>query len=167
MRASPIGTLAVALALVATAALAADKKNLLKPANKVDSWRFEQHEQGKGTIKADGDAIALETTEAGGESWHVQAVMAGIGLTDGKEYEVKFKAKADPARSVSLNAMIDEDDWHTIGLTEEIELTKDWKDYAFTFKADGVAKENKNRLSFIIGGDKGKVWVKDMTLTEK
>ena len=30
---------------------AAEKTNLLKPANKVDSWRFEQHEQAKGTIE--------------------------------------------------------------------------------------------------------------------
>ena len=63
--------------------------------------------------------------------------------------------------------MIDVDDWHTIGLAEEVELTKDWKDFSTTFKAEGVNKEKKNRISFIVGGDKGKVWLKDVTLTEK
>src|SRR5688572_13524370 len=52
--------------LVATAALAAaddkdkkpaedkaDAKNLLKDANKPESWRLEEHESAKGTMKAD------------------------------------------------------------------------------------------------------------------
>ena len=167
MKRSP---LVVALLLTLTAGLAiaaADKANLLKPTNKVESWRFEQHEQAKGTIKADGDAILFETTNADGEAWHVQAVQNGLDLQEGKEYTLTYKAKADPARSISVNAMIDVDDWHTIGLAEEVELTKDWKDFSTTFKAEGVNKEKKNRISFIVGGDKGKVWLKDVTLTEK
>ena len=163
--------LTIALTLTLTAALAfgaADKANLLKPTNKVDSWRFEQHEQGKGAAKAADDAIEFEVTTPGGEAWHVQAVQTGLDLKEGKEYTLSYKAKADPARTISVNAMIDQDDWHTIGLAEEVELTKDWKDYSSTFKAEGVnGKDRKNRISFILGGDKGKVWLKDVTLTEK
>jgi Carbohydrate binding domain len=159
---------ALLVGLLTTAlALAADKPNLLKPANKVDSWRFEQHEQAKGTIKADGDAILLECTAPDGEAWHVQAVQAGLPLKEGKEYVLSYKAKAEPARTISINAMIDKEDWHTIGLAEEVELTADWKDYSSTFKAEGVDGGGKNRISVIAGGDKGKVWLKDMTLTEK
>jgi hypothetical protein len=162
-------TLALALlTLTAGVALAAEKANLLKPTTKIDSWRFEQHEQGKGTIKAaDDGAIEFDVTNADGEAWHVQAVQAGLDLKDGKEYTLHYKAKADPGRSIQVNAMIDADDWHTVGLQEDVELGKGWKDYSSTFTAENVNKEKKNRVSFVLGGEKGKVWVKDVTLTEK
>jgi hypothetical protein len=148
-------------------ALAADKPNLAKPTNKADSWRQEQHETGKGTLKIDGDAAVFETTETSTESWHVQATMTGLDLKEGKEYEISFKAKADPARTIQLSAMIDKDDWHPIGLSEVIDMTKEWKEYKFTFKAEGVAEEKKNRISFMLGADKGTMSIKDLVITEK
>ena len=166
MKRSILVVLTLALA-TGIALAAADKPNLLKPTNKVDTWRFEQHEQGKGAAKADGDAIVFETTTPGGEAWHVQAVQHGLDLKEGKEYTLSYKAKADADRTISVNAMIDVDDWHTIGLAEEVVLTKDWKDYSTTFKAENVDKDKKNRISFILGGEKGKVWLKDVKLTEK
>jgi hypothetical protein len=163
-------TLSAIAAMVAMSfglVLAADKANLLAPTNKLENWRFEQHEQGKGTAAVEGDAIVFDVTAAGGEPWHVQAVRPGLDLKEGKEYTLTYKAKGDPARTIQVNAMIDVDDWHTVGLTEDVELTKDWKEYSSTFKAEGVNAMKKNRVGFIIGGDKGKVWIKDMTLTEK
>jgi hypothetical protein len=158
---------AVTLALCVGAAVAAEKAGLGKPSDKADSWRFEQHEGGKGSMKIEGDAAVFETTATDGEDWHVQAVMTGLDLKDGKEYVLKFKAKADPARTIHLSAMIDRDDWHTIGLTEDAEMTKEWKDFDFTFKAENVAAEKKNRIGFTLGGDKGKVWVKELVIAEK
>ena len=163
-------SLAIALAacLLASAADApkSDAKNLLKPTNKPDSWRFEQHEQGKGSIAADGDAIVFDVTAVDGTDWHVQAYQIDLDLKDGKEYVVTFKAKASADRSVHYNAMIDQEDWHPIGLDENVDLTKDWKDYKYEFKAENTAAK-KNRIGLQLGNENGKVWVKDMTLTEK
>ena len=148
-------------------ALAADKPNLAKPGNKAESWRLEQHEGGKGNMKIDGDSAVFETIAVDSEGWHVQATMTGLDLKEGKEYVVTFKAKSEPARTIHFSAMIDQDDWHPIGLSEDIEMTKDWKDVKFTFKAEGIAPEKKNRVSFILGGEKGVVMVKELTITEK
>lgn len=157
-------TLTTGLALAATA----DKANLLKPTHQVGSWRFEQHEQAKGAIRSTNDgAIEFEVTNADGEAWHVQAVQTNLDLADGKEYTLRYQAKADAGRSIQVNAMIDVDDWHTIGLAEDVDLGKEWKDYTATFKAEGANKEKKNRISFVLGGERGKVWLKDVTLTEK
>jgi hypothetical protein len=165
-----VASLAVALTacLLASAADApkADGKSLLKPANKPDSWRFEQHEQGKGSIAADGDAIVFDVTAVDGTDWHVQAYQIDLDLKDGKEYVLTFKAKASADRSVHCNAMIDQEDWHPIGLDENVDLTKDWKDHKYEFKAENTAAK-KNRVGFQLGNEKGKVWVKDMVLTEK
>jgi hypothetical protein len=159
--------IATILLLSVGIAFAADKPNLGKPSNKAENWRFEQHEAGKGTMKIDGDAAVFETTNTDDQDWHVQAVMTGLDLKDGKEYVVSFKAKGEPARTIKLAGTIDVDDWHASGLNEEVELTKDWKDYSFTFTADSVAADKKNRVAFILGGDKGTVMVKDLTITAK
>jgi len=138
-------------------------ENLLKPANKVENWRFEQDEDGKGKISVDGDAILFEVTAVDGTEWHVQAFQTPLDLKEGKEYTITFKAKADDVREVGVQGGIDEEDWHLIGLDEKAELGKDWKDFKYTFTANDV-KEKKNRVGFVLGGAKGKVWVKDLVL---
>jgi hypothetical protein len=155
----------MAATLVAVAAEPA--KNLLKDANKPARWQFEQHEQAKGSMKADQDAILFDVTNVDGELWHVQVFMHDVEFKEGKEYTLTYKAKGDPARSITATATIDEDDWHAIGLQEEVELTKDWKEQSHTFKPENVVKPGKNRLGFFLGNEKGKVWIKDVSLTEK
>ena len=118
-------------------------------------------------MKADDDAILFDVTAVDGELWHVQTFMHDTEFKEGKEYTLTYKAKADPARSITATATIDEDDWHSIGLQEDAELTKDWKEQTHTFKAENVVKPDKNRLGFFLGNEKGKVWIKDLTLTEK
>lgn len=153
---------AIFLALVALE----DAPNMLKPTNKVDSWRFEQHDGGKGEIKVDGDAIKFTVKETDGTDWHVQAIQTDLDLKEGKEYTVKFKAKASDDRSVGVHAGIDQEDWHQIGLGDSAYLTKEFKEQSFTFTASNVVAK-KNRIAIVIGLDKGDVWIKDMTLTEK
>jgi hypothetical protein len=155
----------VALSIVSLA-FADAGGNLLKPTNKVESWRFEQHEGGKGSLKADGDAMVFTITDVDGTDWHVQAVQPDLDLMADKEYVLKFQIKASEDRNVHVAAMIDKDDWHEIGLSETISVGKDFQNQEFTFKAANVA-EKKNRISLTLGDAKGTVTVKDMTLTEK
>jgi hypothetical protein len=147
-------------------AFADEPKNLLKPTNKVDSWRLEEHEGGKGTVKADEDAIVFHVTKVTGTDWHVQAVQTDLDLKDGREYTLKFKAKCDSSCTVGINAMIDQEDWHQIGLGEQITLGKEYQEHKFTFRADSVAPK-KNRISVTLGLETATVSIKDMTLTEK
>lgn len=155
-----------AVSLLLAALLAADAKNLLKPTNKPESWRFEQHEGGKGGLKAEGDAIAFEVTNVTGTDWHVQAYQVDLDLAEGKEYVVKFQIKASENRSLMVAAGIDQDDWHGIGLNESLFVGKEYKPYEITFRAENVAPK-KNRIGFVLGESKGTVFVKDFTLTAK
>ncbi|HSI33745.1 MAG TPA: carbohydrate binding domain-containing protein, partial [Tepidisphaeraceae bacterium] len=95
--------------------------------------------------------------------WHVQANQTGIDLAEGKEYTLSFQAKADKERPIMIQAMIDQDDWHAIGLAEQVDITKEFKPYTFTFKAENVVK-GKNRITIQVGQEKGKVWIKDAKL---
>jgi hypothetical protein len=158
-------TVSICLALTVLA-VADEPKNLLNPTNKVESWRWEEHEGGKGAVKADGDAIVFHVAKVTGTDWHVQAVQTNLDLKDGHEYTLKFKAKCDSGCTIGINAMIDQEDWHQIGLNEQITTSKEYKEYQYTFRADGVVPK-KNRISVLLGFEAGTVFVKDMTLTEK
>ena len=125
---------------------------------------MEQAETGKGAVKVEDETAIFTVTEVSGTDWHVQAVQADLNLIEGKEYTLTFQAKADSARSIGINAMIDQDDWHPIGLSEEPFLGKEFDTYKFTFRAEGVASK-KNRISVALGGSKGIVTIKSMTLT--
>jgi hypothetical protein len=147
-------------------AFAEEPTNLLKPTNKVESWRWEEHEGGKGTIKAEGDAIVFHVTKVTGTDWHVQAVQADLDLKEGQEYTLTFKAKCDASCVAGVNAMIDQEDWHPIGLGEQVTLGKEYREFKYPFRADGVAPR-KNRITLVLGIQTGTVSVKDMVLTEK
>lgn len=153
-----------ALCLLELFAWADAPKNLLKPINKIDSWRYELAETGKGSVKAVEDTVVFTVTETTGTDWHVQAVQADLDLVEGKEYTLTFQAKADSARSIGVNAMIDKDDWHLIGLAEEPFLGKEYDTFRYTFRAENVLSK-KNRITVVLGGSKGIVTIKEMTLT--
>jgi hypothetical protein len=145
---------------------AEDGKNLLKPVNKAESWRLEQHEGAKATLKADDDAVVIDATKLTGTNWHIQAFQVDLDLKEGKEYTLKLKLAASHPRKVLLVAMIDTDDWHEIGLHEDLSVDKEVRSFDFTFRATGIVTK-KNRIGFVMGDETGDLIVKDMTLTEK
>lgn len=81
-----------------------DLANLLKATNKVDSWRFEQAEGGKGKVTAEEEWIAFKVTDITGTDWHVQAIQAGLDLKENVEYKLTFEIKADVCRTAVVNA---------------------------------------------------------------
>jgi hypothetical protein len=155
------------LMMASVVAFAEEPKNLLKPVNKAESWRLEEHEGGKGTLKIDGSAVVIESTKVTGTDWHVQAVMTGLDLKEGQEYILKFKAKSEGTNYLGINMGIDEEDWHQIGLGEQIVVGKTAKDHEFRFRAENVNTKMKNRLTFAVGLETCKITISDLTLTAK
>ena len=159
-----IGLLTFFLAMATNAADPA--KNLLKTTNDVKSWNFEEHESGKGAISAEGDSIVFDVKEVTGTDWHVQAYQLDLDLKEGKQYVLAFEIKGTNNQNVSCAASIGEEDWHDIGLREEMYLSKEFKKQEYTFYATGVVSK-KNRIGFVLGNNRGTVTVKEMVLTEK
>jgi hypothetical protein len=147
-------------------AFADDAKNLLKPVNKAESWRLEQHEGAQATLKAGDDAVVIDATKLTGTNWHIQAFQVDLDLKEGKEYTLKVKLAASHPRKVLLIAGIDKEDWHEIGLHEDLSVEKEARSFDFTFRATGVVA-GKNRIGFVLGDETGDLIVKDMSLTEK
>jgi len=140
--------------------------NLLKPVNDDESWQFEQHKNGEGTISADGDSIVFEILETGSERWHVQAYQIGLDLEEGAEYTVSFEIKGDSTTAVvELAGSIMIDNWRNIGLHREIPLTREFVKHEVTFWPEKVLKD-KNRIGIVLGRQKGKVTVRNLVLTK-
>ncbi len=173
MRSLLVSALLLVFPLAAFAAEEAPSKdakseanNLLQPTNDLESWVFELNDEGQGEMKVDGDAIVFTTTKTTGTDWHVQAYQPGLDLKEGKDYVVKFQMKSPDKVTVLLVGQIHQENWHEIGLHEEVHPGDEYKDYEYEFTATDVADKN-NRIGFVLGFDKGEVRVKDMTLTEK
>lgn len=159
---------ALAFTCLTVVAFAADVlPSLLKPTTKIENWELEQHDGAKAAARIDGDAVAITVEAITGTDWNVQLIQAGLDLREGKNYEVSFKAKASASRAIQVYAGVAEDDFHAIGLDELITLTKEWREHRVAFKAEGVAAKNNNRLGFLLGQEKGTVWLKDVTLVAK
>lgn len=155
------------LFVVGAVAFADDAPNLLKSSNKMEAWRLEEHEGGKGTIKVDEKGVVITSTKVTGTDWHVQAVMTGLDLTEGKDYVLKFKAKADSLVSVGVNLGIDEEDWHLIGFGEQLTIGKTATEHEFRFRAENVNTKKKNRLTIAVGTETCQVTLTDLSLTAK
>ena len=139
---------------------------LLKATNKVDSWTFETSGNGKGTIKEDGDAITFSTTVTGDENWHVQAYQANVDLEEGATYSLSFEIKSPDSVTVLLMGIINEEDWHEIGLHEEVSTEDEYRKKSFAFIATDTVKGN-NRIGFALGDYEGDVSVRNMQLIKK
>jgi hypothetical protein len=159
--------LAISMVLFVPALVVAeDAQNLLKPVNKAESWRLEQHEGAQATLKIADDAVVINATKLTGTDWHIQVFQTNLDLKEGKEYTVKLKLTASQPRRVLLVANIDTPDWHEIGLHESLSVDKEVRPFEFTFKATDVVSK-KNRIGFSLGEETGDLIVKEMTLTEK
>lgn len=117
-------------------------------------------------MKPDDDAMLFTVAKVDGTEWHLQAYQVGIDLREGGQYVVSFKARASAKRVTQLYVGVNEDDFHPVGLDELIDLGPEWRSFTFTFRARDVAQKN-NRVGFVLGHEKGSIWIKDLTLTPK
>lgn len=96
-----------------------------------------------------------------GPDWHVQAHVTGLDFKPDTYYTVKFKVKSDRYRSIATNAMIDQDDWHNIGMSTTVGITDHETEQVVSFKTKNTVA-NHGRISFVLGATTGTVWILDL-----
>jgi hypothetical protein len=110
-----------------------------------------------------GRVLHASLTQAGLQPWHFQVHQVGHTLEDGRLYTVSFAAKADPPRAISVHARYDLEDWRMVGLNERVDLDEQWREFSFTFRAQGPLPEH-TRLSFSNASTPGEVWYAGVSL---
>lgn len=110
--------------------------------------------------------ITLAVTKASGTGWHAQLLQSGLRLQDGKEYTLRFRARADKsAYPLTVNASRDREDWRNLGLQRRVRLGTTPETYEFAFSASG-AEADYSRITFELGESAGVVTLSDISLRE-
>lgn len=137
--------------------------NLLSPTANKDSWLFETAEGGEGKVEVVDNTIVFETVKSTGTNWHVHAYQGGLELVNGARYSLRFKLKSPDLCNVTVIAMLNEEDWHEVGLNESIDANREFTEYSFTFSPHDASPSN-NRISFELGSSRGIVMLQDVVL---
>ena len=116
------------------------------------------------TLAAEGNACRVDIATVDGANWHARITKLFDDPQAGATYTLRFRAKADAPRRIWLGGFIDEPDWHSIGLGQDVPLTEAWQDYRYEFQAKDLAAENL--IIFNVGDQTGTVWIADFTLTK-
>ncbi len=138
--------------------------DLLKSATDLSSWTLEQHRNTKADLSIQGDALRADVAQTDGTDWHIQLHQAGLNIQDGDTYTVRFRARANPAREMSVYTSLDESDWHHIGLDVSAHLTPEWKQYTYFFTAHHATPDH-SRLVFVLGNQTGEVELAQVKLS--
>lgn len=136
-----------------------------------DAWTLQILQPAQAEVEAtsegpDGRPTARVTVTAVSDtSWHVQLYQTGLSFEKEKAYTLSFWAKAEPERTIGVNNFRAREPWGTLGLSDTVRLTNQWKRFAFTFLAS--ESEPRARITFTgLASGTGTVWIADVSLRE-
>jgi hypothetical protein len=123
-------------------------------------WSLEMHAPAAGVTVRDtggtqgGVHCALVHVTAGdGTDWHLQFKQTGLTIQKDSVYIVRFDARADSSRTISVTVMQESSPWTWYAGTS-LTLGTAWQSYLFTFRAS-VTDIKGVRLSFGLGNAAG------------
>jgi eukaryotic-like serine/threonine-protein kinase len=134
------------------------------PVETIRRFTLQLHGTARATLAAEGSVCRVDVTAVDGTIWHAQPSQVFDDLQEGATYTVRFRAKADTPRRMTLWGEIAEPDWHCIGLDEEVSLSEDWQTYQCEFQAKNLT--GSTQINFRLGNQTGTVWIADFTLTK-
>jgi WD40 repeat protein/serine/threonine protein kinase len=139
-----------------------------KPADIVRLFSLEIQGKAEATATVKGNEHEVQVTATDKkEEWYVQLFQLFDDLEEGATYTIRFRAKADAPRNIGMNAQrIGNPDWGPIGLERKpISLTEKWGEFEVRLHAKDIAAVN--RITFILGGQTGTVWIDDFTVSKE
>lgn len=116
------------------------------------NWNREQHENARisTTITAEGPGGAqsgrITVTATGSQNWYVQLNQGGLPVSTGTVYTLKFWAKADRNKVITVDIGQAHDPWSGLGFGRSISLTNQWQQFTFTLTLTG--SDSNARLNF-------------------
>jgi len=126
---------------------------LLKLSERVLKWRLnfrEGSEAGLAEIPGHPLGIRVAITKAHSRKpHHIQLVQRGHPLHANVQYRLRFLARADAPRDLSLGVSQADYPWKDMGLNQTVTLTQDWQPFELEFIAKST--EDNARLYFNLG----------------
>jgi hypothetical protein len=140
--------------------------NLVKPITQIGQWYWQAIDPAKAVVSAEGDALRCDISKTDGTAWHVQYMFKKVTLVEGRQYRLRFAARATPDMVIVLSANAEWMDHHTIGLEKQVPLINQWVPYDYTFIAEKADGRPDRVPIFGMGTGVGTVWIKDLVLEE-
>ena len=125
-------------------------------------WNFRCSDAAKATMTAYRGGLKMHVEQAA-QQYDVQFQQGDIAISEGDRVTVAFRAKADRARPLHLEAQATGGDYPDIGLSRDITLSTEWVPYSVTFTARKIGK--RNQIVCGIGQAIGTVWLEGVSLT--
>lgn len=130
------------------------------------AWALDLGGSAQATLKQAADQSLVVTVSAADSiDYHIRLAQAPISLVEGRIYNVRFRAKADQPRVIKLYAQTDHGDFHVVGLDMPVQLSSQWSDYTFPFKATGTEPNHVGCPQFLLGSQTGTISLAGISLT--
>lgn len=92
--------------------------------------------------------IRWTSTQSGSLAWSLQFSQAGLSFDEKSGYRLSFQARSDQEATLGINASNAAEPWANLGLTEQVELTPEWRGYQFEFTPHSILRGGQNRIVF-------------------
>lgn len=142
----------------------AGKQPAVRLTSAPDPWKLEVFPPSQAVLSAQDDPLAVDVTKVDGTDWHVQLYRVTEGVQDGKTYIMQFRAKSHTRSGVLVSASVNQGDYHSIGLQQQVALTPNWHTYRLVFDAHNVEGHHVRCPYFLVGENTGDLWLKDVTI---
>ena len=118
---------------------------------------------GLGTARPTGKTVRISVAKPGPESWHVQFNQSGFRLEANRSYTVRCWARADVARTLTVNVGQAHEPWANLGLSASAPVGPEWREFKFVFNASQT--DAQARLNFTgLGGAGARVMLAGLSL---
>lgn len=124
-------------------------------------WNFRCSDAAKATMIAYRGGLQMIVEQAA-HQYDVQLQQGDLALTEGDVITVSFRARADRARTLHVEAQASGGDYPSIGLVKDIRLSTEWRPITFTFTAREIGK--RNQVVFGVGHEVGTVWLEAVSV---
>jgi len=132
-------------------------------------WTLEGQRKGVCEAYIDKDdrgrpAVLVRITQKGRVPWAYQLHQIGTPVENGKVYTIRFRAKATPARTVSVGLRFAQAPWKFVSRRHAVRLTPEWQEFRVVTGVDGIVPDIPIRLSFNMGDSPGEVGFSQISL---
>lgn len=107
--------------------------------------------------------LSILLKSLGNEKWGFQLNRDALDLQDEQPYTLKFYARADAPRRISVNLWQDKQPYNFYGFTGYADLGTDWQQYSFVFRPSQPESKHA-RINFNFGKATGTVQLAEMSL---
>ncbi len=80
--------------------------------------------------------LRLRVVRNGEQSWIPQLSQGGFAVKKGQVYTFRFWLRADQVGRIDVNCMMNHDPWQRLGLSTDVEVGPQWKEYRLSFVAE-------------------------------